>query len=160
MDEKTGGTSANPLARAARDLTKAARYGILCSLIPDDGYPFGSLAEVMPLEDGDLILFLSELAEHRRYLAADSRASVVIAPHIHDPRAMASPRVTLVGRCELIEDRDRYASSYVRLHPTAASYINFADFQFFRFHVERARYIAGFGQMGWMNGDAYRSAAV
>lgn len=154
----TGANKGSPLALAAADLVQAARYGILSTLITEDGYPYGSLVEVLPLPDGDVVLFLSQLAEHRRFLTADLRASVVIAPHIHDPRAMAQPRVTLIGRAGPVEDRAAYAEAYIRLHPMAASYINFPDFAFFRLHVERVRYIAGFGQMGWIKGETYRAA--
>src|SRR5512143_3771326 len=133
MNESIGSQGgASPLAMAARDLVRAARHGVLSTLMPDGGYPYGSLVEILPLPDGDLVLFLSQLAEHRRFLNADPRASVVIAPHIQEPRAMAQPRVTLIGRAEAVEDRAVYAEAYVRLHPTAASYINFPDFGFYR----------------------------
>lgn len=160
MDEAKGAGlgAASPLALAARDLVNAARRGVLSTVMPDEGYPYGSLVEILPLPDGDLVLFLSQLAEHRRFLVANPRASVVIAPHIHDPRAMAQPRVTLVGRAEASEDRAAFAEAYVRLHPGAASYINFPDFGFYRLRVERVRYIAGFGQMGWISSEAYRAA--
>jgi heme iron utilization protein len=159
MNQSTGEESDRPpLALAARDLVRAARHGILSTLMPDEGYPYGSLVEILPLPDGDVVLFLSQLAEHRRYLAADPRASVVIAPHIQEPRAMAQARVTLVGRAEPVEDRSAYAEAYVRLHPMAASYINFPDFGFFRLRVDRVRYIAGFGQMGWVTSESYRGA--
>lgn len=146
------------LALGARDLVKAARHGVLSTLMPDEGYPYGSLVEILPLADGDLVLFLSQLAEHRRFLSIDPRASVVIAPHIQAPRAMAQPRVTLIGRAEPVEDRAAFAEAYVRLHPTAATYINFPDFGFYRLRVDRVRYIAGFGQLGWVPSDAYRAA--
>lgn len=159
MNESIGtGGNVSPLALAARDLVQTARHGILSTLMPDEGYPYGSLVEVLPLPDGDLVLFLSQLAEHRRFLTLDPRASVVIAPHIHDPRAMAQPRVTLIGRAEAVEDRSAFVDAYVHLHPTAASYINFPDFGFFRLRVDRVRYIAGFGQMGWIKREAYRAA--
>ncbi len=146
------------LALGARDLVRTARHGVLSTLMPDEGYPYGSLVEILPLADGDLVLFLSQLAEHRRFLSADPRASVVIAPHIQEPRAMAQPRVTLVGRAEAVEDRAKYAEAYVRLHPAAASYINFPDFGFYRLSVDRVRYIAGFGQLGWIQNEDYRAA--
>ncbi len=159
MNESIGPhAGVQPLALGARDLVKTARHGVLSTLMPDEGYPYGSLVEILPLADGDLVLFLSQLAEHRRFLTADSRASVVIAPHIQDPRAMAQPRVTLVGRAEAVEDRAAYAQAYVRLHPAAASYINFPDFGFYRLHVDRVRYIAGFGQLGWLTSEDYRAA--
>lgn len=161
-DEKStsphrGGQPAT-LAGAARELVATARRGILCTLIPEDGFPYGSLVELLPLPDGDVAMFLSRLAEHQHYLEADGRASVVIAPHTFDPQAMAKPRVTLVGRVEQMEDRASLAAAYVERHPDAAGYIGFPDFQFYRLRVERARYIAGFGQMGWIKGAAYREA--
>lgn len=159
MNESIGaGGNVSPLALAARDLVQDARHGVLSTLMPDGGYPYGSLVEVLPLPDGDLVLLLSQLAEHRRFLTLDPRASIVIAPHMHDPRAMAQPRVTLIGRAEPVEDRNEFAETYVRQHPTAAGYIDFPDFGFYRLRVDRVRYIAGFGQMGWINSEAYRSA--
>lgn len=158
MTEPISSPGGAPLALGARDLVQAARHGVLSTLMSDEGFPYGSLVEVLPLPDGDLVLFLSQLAEHRHYLSADARASVVIAPHIHEPRAMAQPRVTLIGRAEPVADREIYAQAYVRLHPTAASYINFPDFGFYRLRVERVRFIAGFGQLGWVAHEDYRQA--
>ena len=160
-DDKPTGTGqpdrAPTLAEAARALVKDAKRGILCTLIPEGGFPYGSLTELLPLPDGDIVLFLSRLAEHQHFLAADPRASIVVAPAINDAHALAKPRVTLVGRAEVVEDRAAYADAYAALHPDARGYINFPDFQFYRLHVERVRYIAGFGQMGWIKGEAYRA---
>ena len=44
------------------------------------------------------------------------------------------------------------------IEESARGYIHFPDFHFYRLHVERVRYIAGFGQMGWIKGEAYRDA--
>ncbi len=160
-DKPTGGGKPDrqpTLAEAARALVRVAKRGVLCTLIPEGGFPYGSLTEILPLPDGDVVLFLSRLAEHQHYLTADSRASIVIAPAINDAHALAKPRVTLVGRAEVVEDRAAFAEAYAALHPDARGYIDFPDFQFHRLRVERVRYIAGFGQMGWIRGDAYRAA--
>jgi putative heme iron utilization protein len=146
------------LAEAARALVRDAKHGILCTLIPEGGFPYGSLAEVLPLPDGDVVLFLSRLAGHQHYLSADPRASIVIAPAINDAHALARPRVSLVGRVEVMEDRAAFAEAYAALHPDARAYIDFPDFQFYRLRVEQVRYIAGFGQMGWIRGNTYRAA--
>ncbi len=151
-----GGPGMN-LAATARRLVGQARRGILCTLISEDGYPYGSLVDLLPLPDGDVAMFLSRLAEHQHYLEADSRASVVIAPHMFDEHALAKPRVTLVGRAERVGDRTALSQAYVELHPDAAAYIDFPDFQFYRLRVERVRLIAGFGQMGWISGATYRA---
>ena len=69
-----GGGRKSTLAVEARALVQqAARRGVLCSLIPEGGFPYGSLVEVLPLPDGDLIIFLSRLAEHQHYIEADAR---------------------------------------------------------------------------------------
>ena len=82
------------LAEAARVLVKDAKRGILCTLIPEGGFPYGSLTEILPLPDGDIVLFLSRLAEHQHFLAADPRASIVVVPAIDDADALLKPRVT------------------------------------------------------------------
>jgi heme iron utilization protein len=157
-DPTASGPTPSPLAEAATGLVRDARRGILATLTSDDGYPYGSLVELLPADDGDIVLLLSRLAEHQHYIERDARASVVIAPHIFDRNAMAQPRVTLVGRVEPVADRDLFAARYVDAHPSAAGYIAFPDFQFYRLRVERVRFIAGFGQMGWIKGDVYREA--
>ncbi|MCP4423133.1 MAG: hypothetical protein GY803_01440 [Chloroflexi bacterium] len=43
------------------------------------------------------------------------------------------------------------------LTEAARQYINFPDFQFYRLRVEKARYIAGFGQMGWIAEEQYHA---
>lgn len=150
----------SPLAVAAAGLVREARRGILSTLTSEDGYPYGSLVDLLPTEDGDVIMFLSRLAEHQHYLEQDERASVVIAPHMFETNAMAKPRVTLVGKVERVEDRDLYAARYAQAHPAAAGYITFPDFQFYRLRVQRVRYIAGFGQMGWIKGNVYQEAGT
>jgi hypothetical protein len=39
-------------------------------------------------------------------------------------------------------------------------YLEMADFAFFRLRTERARYIAGFGRMGWLEGQEMRTGDV
>ena len=60
----------------------------------------------------------------------------------------------------VVEDRVSVADLYLEKHPNARQYVNFPDFQFYRLEVEKARYIAGFGRMGWITGDRYRAAAT
>lgn len=143
------------LAAEARALVQAARRGVLATLTPD-GFPYASLVEFAPLPDGDVVLFLSSLAEHQKYLTADPRVSLLIAPEMGAENALAQGRVTLVGRAAVEPDRQQMAAAYVQVHPGAAQTIGFADFQFYRLRVEKARYIAGFGRMGWLPESRYR----
>lgn len=146
---------AQSLSEEARQLVAANKRGVLGTLLPKDGYPYASMVEYAPLPNGDVILFLSQLAEHQKYLTADSRVSLLIAPDIMAENALAQPRVSLVGRAELAEDRQAMAEIYLQYHPGARQYINFGDFQFYRLRVEKVRYIAGFGRMGWIPDGRY-----
>ncbi len=146
------------LTQAARQIVANNKRGVLGTLLPEEGHPYTSMIDFAPLPDGDVIMFLSRLAVHQRHLAADARASLLIAPHIMADDALTRPRITLVGKVELVEDRLSVANLYLEHHPTARQYINFGDFQFYRLRVKKARYIAGFGQMGWMTGNQYRTA--
>lgn len=152
MDSNQGSTS---LSEEARQLVAANRRGVLGTLLPKDGYPYASMVDYAPLPDGDVIMFLSRLAEHQKYLTADPRVSLLIAPDIMTENALAQARVSLVGRAELVEDRQAMAAIYLPVHPGAQQYINFGDFQFYRLRVEKARYIAGFGRMGWIPDGRY-----
>ena len=153
-----GGRAA--LAAEARGLVTEARRGVLCTLDPEGGFPYASLADVAPLHGSDLVLLLSRLAVHRTNLEADARASVLIAPHLGEEDAMARPRVSLLGRAEREEDRSVYRDAYLDAHPEAKSWLAMADFDFFRLRTERARYIAGFGRMGWLDGQELRPEIV
>lgn len=155
MTQEMDSNQGSSLSEEARQLVAANRRGVLGTLLPKDGYPYASMVDYAPLPDGDVILFLSRLAEHQKYLTADSRVSLLIAPDIMAENALAQARVSLVGRAELVEDRPAMAAIYLQYHPSAQQYINFGDFQFYRLRVEKARYIAGFGRMGWIPDGRY-----
>ena len=138
------------LAAEARELIARCRRGVLCTLLPDGGEPYASIVDVLPLANGDAVMLLSGLAEHRRNLDADPRSSLLLGPAIGAEDALTQPRVTVVGKAEKIEDRARHREDYLTAHPAAAAFIDFADFAFYRLRADRLRYIAGFGRMGWI----------
>lgn len=146
-----GGRSA--LAREASELIQDSRHGVLCTLLPEGGEPFGSVVDVLPLPYGDMVVFLSRLAEHRSNLDADPRASLLLGPAIGAADVLTQPRVTLVGRADRVEDRAVHRDAYLEAHPSASAFIDFDDFAFYRLRAERIRYIAGFGRMGWIPRD-------
>ena len=71
--------------------------------------------------------------------------------------ALAQSRVTLIGRVVPVEDRNSVVDLYLEHHPNAQQYIAFPDFHFYRLQVEKVRFIAGFGRMGWLPADRYRA---
>lgn len=147
-----GGRAA--LAREALDLIAESRRGVLCTLLSDGGEPYGSVVDILPLSEGDAVMFLSALAAHRKNLDADPRTSLLIGPAIGSPDALTQPRATIVGSAERVEDRAEFRDRYLAAHPASAVFIDFPDFAFYRLRAARVRYIAGFGRMGWIPKDA------
>ncbi len=143
------------LANMARALAGQASSAVLSSL-SDDGTPYGSVVEIAAADNGDIIMLLSQLAEHRSYLQRNARASVLIAPSLHTREVLSQPRVTLLGRAIQTDSDTTIQHIYLERHPNAAQYLSLGDFHFFRLHVEQVRYIAGFGHMGWIEAAEYR----
>jgi heme iron utilization protein len=153
-------TANDDLAPQARALFSAQTTGVLAALTPQDGYPYTSLVEYAPLPDGDALFFFSTLAQHRRCLEADARASLFVAPAAP---SLEKARLCLQGTCTPIDTGDTdsrraWAEIYLASQPQAKRYIDFGDFAFFRLQIQRLRYVAGFGQMDWIDAQTFRSA--
>ncbi|TXD37729.1 hypothetical protein FRC98_08565 [Lujinxingia vulgaris] len=156
--EKESG-SLDALAGEARRLLMESRHGVLATLSEESGFPYASVVDVAGLEDGDLLLLLSDLAEHTRNLRADGRASLVVAATEGEGELLERGRASFQGRVESVstDGTEEVRARYLEVHPQAKGYVGFADFHFFRLRVERVRFIAGFGRMGWVERDLWKS---
>jgi hypothetical protein len=149
-------------AERCRTLVAAAGRGALSTLaVEPEGYPYGSVASFAVDDRGDPLFFVSRMAEHTQNALRDPRASLLAAepvPEGADP--LASGRVTLLG--ELVEvpesERAEVRDRYLAANPTAAYYIDFGDFAFFRLGVRALRYVGGYGRMSWVDPAAYAAA--
>ncbi|MEM7294416.1 MAG: DUF2470 domain-containing protein [Pseudomonadota bacterium] len=150
-------SSALTLAEEARTLVQQTQCAVL-SAISSDGTPYGSIVEIAPDIDGNAVMLLSQLAEHRRYLEAQPQASLLIAPHLNQAETLAKPRVCLQGRAIQVDDPSACQDLYLQRHPQAEMYLSFGDFHFFHFETSDVRFIAGFGRMGWVTAADYRAA--
>jgi heme iron utilization protein len=135
--------------------------GVLATLSARrDGWPFASVAAYALTDAGDPLLLLSDLAEHTRNLRVDPRASLLVQDQtsLADPQAGA--RVTLLGTVESVASGARASAqaAYLERHPQAADYLALADFQLYVLRVQEARFIGGFGDMGWLAGEPLRAA--
>ena len=157
MTKAHGEGGRESLAMEARELLSGAARGILSTLDPEAGHPHASIIDLAPVAGGDVVTLLSRLAVHRKYAEADDRASILIAPYLGEEDAMMRPRLTLVGRLVVENDRSVYRDPYLAVHPEAEMYLQLPDFDFFRLKTEKARYIAGFGRMGWLGGAELRT---
>ncbi len=130
---------------AAKKLLREGRSGALATLVPGTGDPYCSLVNVGTYADGAPLFLLSKLALHTKNILADKRVSLML-----DERKEGDPlkgaRVMLMGTCAPTADSS-VPSSYLRRHPEAEMFANFADFSFYRMEITRAHLVAGFGRI-------------
>jgi putative heme iron utilization protein len=136
-----------------RRLLAAEAAGVLATRsVHRADWPFGSVVAYAVGTTGEPLLLLSQLAEHTRNIAADPRVSLLVQDRaaVEDP--LAGARVTLLGAVVPVafEQLDRELPRYLTRHPAAGEYLALGDFQLFRLTVVEARYIGGFGDMGWL----------
>jgi len=133
----------------AHALVTKGKFGALSTLAK--GHPFGSLV-AYALVGRAPVLLLSELAEHTQNLRSDGRASLLVVEPGAQPLALG--RVTLLGRCAAAA-REEVEAGYLAAHPEAAAYLAMRDFGFWRLEIESARYVGGFGRMGWITAEEW-----
>ena len=98
------------------------------------------------------------MAEHTQNARRDPRASLLVAEPVPDGAdPLASGRVTLLGLLSEV-DREGAQERYLVANPTAAYYIDFGDFVFYRLDVESIRYVGGYGRMSWVDAGRYAAA--
>jgi putative heme iron utilization protein len=139
-------SDADHRARAAK-LLASARTASLGTLL-DDGSPYVSFVELATL-DGAPLLWISDLAVHARNLRRDARCSLLV----QGGSDLASERVSFVGRAGSAPDPDVARSTFRAAFPEA-DHGAFSDFSGWRIAIDRARYIGGFGRIGWIPWDA------
>lgn len=136
-----------------RRLMRASTRVGLGTLAVGSGAPYVSLAMVALDHDASPLLYLSDLADHTRNLAADARVSLLFDGTLDHAVPLAGERATVQGRIERAPD-PRLLARYVARHPDAAAYAGFRDFNLYRVIVERAHLVAGFGRIHWVEGNA------
>lgn len=126
--------------------------------LDSEGWPFVSLVLVATDTDGLPLLLLSDLAEHTKNIAADSRASLLFDGTLGMADPLAGPRLTLMGRIEAAPQADALAR-YLARHPGAAAWARLRDFRLYRLVPTRGHLVAGFGRIAWIDAAALFSAA-
>jgi putative heme iron utilization protein len=148
-------------APSLRQLLLSERHGVLATVSARRaGWPFASVTPYATLADGQPLLLLSELAEHTRNVRADARSSLLVQDSNARGDPQAGARVTLLGNLVQLSEEDAVAAQtvYVGRHPQASEYVALGDFHFWRLNVSEARFVNGFGDMGWLDGARLRNA--
>ena len=136
-------------------LMKEARQAALATALARDnsGRPYVSLVLVALDGDGRPILLLSDLADHCRNLTVEPRAALLFdgTAGLEDP--LTGPRASVLGRITPVDPGEATSdlkTRYLARHPSAAGYVDFGDFRFYRMAVESAHLVAGFGRIHWL----------
>jgi putative heme iron utilization protein len=145
--------------RAARALLAAESVGVLSTIsVHRAGFPYGSVTPYALSAQGAPVLLLSRLAAHTKNLITDPRASLFVGDRSAAEDPQAGGRVSLLGRVIRLPAADEpdARARYLAAWPRAADYLALGDFSFWRFEIEEARLIAGFGEIRWLDGAALR----
>jgi hypothetical protein len=145
---------------SAIHLLHGATFGSLATQSTQmPGYPFASILPFVLDEQNRPLFLISRLAEHTKNLIADCRASFLVHS-LDGQNVLTSERVSLLGDVVRVDTPPELVARYVRYQPDAAQFLALGDFAFFQFSPKGARYVAGFGQMGWVNETDWGNSAV
>jgi hypothetical protein len=122
------------------------------------GYPFASILPFVPDERHRLVFLISGLAQHTQNLLADPRASFLVS-NADGKNVLAGARMTILGDVTPFDAGPDLLARYLRYQPEARQYLELGDFAFFRLTPQRARYVAGFGEMGWVEAGEWEDGA-
>ncbi len=140
------------LSDAARALIRRTDAGVLSThSVELKGYPFGSLTPFVASHEGRPVVFISSLAQHTKNLLADSRLCLTVFDH-REKNRLASTRVSIMGDGEPVPDSQvkRLAERYFSFFPATRRFSNLPDFRFYWIEPFQVRFIAGFGQIHWL----------
>jgi putative heme iron utilization protein len=150
--------NAERAAAAARALLAGESVGLLSTIsVRRPGTPYGSVTPYAVSAEGAPLLLLSGLAAHTHNLRADRRAGLFVGDHSAAADPQAGARLSLMGRAVPLpaaEEPDARAR-YLARWPQAAQTLSLGDFSFWRFEIEEARFIAGFGEIRWLPASAF-----
>ena len=124
------------------------------------GFPFGSLMPYALDSEGRPLLLISNMAMHTQNLKAAPQASLFVAQTAADGDPLGAARATLIGLAEPVPESDIAPARemYLARHENSRSWVDFADFSFFRLQPIDVYFVGGFGVMGWVSSEDYARA--
>jgi len=146
-------------AERVRTLLASERVGTLATQSQKHaGWPFASVMPYALDETGAPLFLISSMAVHTQNVVADPRASLLVMQSGGDADPLGAPRATLMGQVTRVDATEALRTAYLERHPSSRYWIDFSDFAFFRLDVSDVYFVGGFGVMGWVAADDYRTA--
>ena len=106
---------------------------------------------------GRPVFFISSMAMHTQNLREDPRASLLIMQPDVSGDPLGAARVTLIGTAAVAPAAD-VRDLYLSQHENAKAWQDYTDFSYYRLEVAGVYFVGGFGVMGWVGAEDYRSA--
>lgn len=128
--------------------------------VTNPGYPLGSIVPYDIDQQMRLVIYISFIAEHYRNLNADARGCMLICDPLGVDQPQLYARASALCNFVVVPDDERSVvqTSYEKRFPGAVNYELAHNFTFMRAQVERIRWIGGFGEIGWVSADDFKSA--
>lgn len=137
----------------ARTMVRTALKGALATIdvrsstnLPPMAVPYASMVLLATDSAGAPLTSISTLALHTKNLAQSTAASLLIDTSDATGDPDSGGRVSLTGNFVRVAPAAA-RSRFLARHPSAAAYVDFGDFAFYRFEVTSAHLIEGFGRI-------------
>ena len=140
----------------SRAIMRRALKASLATLNRDTGMPYASLITIACLPDNTPITLISTLAEHTKNIEHDPRASILFDETDGHGDPLAGARVSVFGTLEKT-DAPTARNRFLSRHPSADTYVDFADFDFYALRMEGAHFVGGFGRITDILPDGLRT---
>jgi putative heme iron utilization protein len=122
------------------------------------GFPFGSIVRYIVGQSDEYagmpIVLLSRIAEHSKHLSQNNNVSLLISDQETHSDVQQTARVTILGSMIKLDAEDpalQYDGElYFKNFPETRQYFQLLDFDFYYLHIEKKRYVAGFGRAHWL----------
>lgn len=139
---------------APSEFIKAHNIGVLSTQSQSHpGYPFGSVVPYLISPDGRIAIFISDLAEHTKNIAADNKVALTISEIINADSPGNNARITCLAKAVLSEQQQLLRDRYQQQFDDADKILALPGFQFFELDLTAVRLIGGFGQIKWLQPD-------
>ena len=119
--------------------------------IGTQGYPFISKILPMYYDDG-LYILISDLSEHTQNIKGNNKVSFYFSLQEINKSKLNNPRLTLNGKINKVEleknDQQfkNLLNAYKKIDKGSKMWGMFTDFNFYKFELEKALFIEGFGE--------------
>ncbi len=149
----------------SRRLLRECELGVLSTHSKaNEGYPFGSVSTYMSTATGDIIFYVSDLAQHTKNINQNEKMCFTVFTNsenrhnaaVEDPNAGA--RLSILGNASVVSNSETESikERFFTLYPDSRKYQGTHDFKFYRLRTERVRFIGGFGDIHWISESEWR----